>query len=96
MIFRAVYLEEGTATNQARLDYAAERLRLFFVASPAPGKNWWSPGTPGAKTPARKPARLHCPCKNWRKNGGTPECLCLTISNSAHQPARLHRLPAPL
>lgn len=26
-----VYLEEGTATNQARLDYAAERLRLFFV-----------------------------------------------------------------
>ncbi len=26
-----MYLEEGTATNQARLDYAAERLRLFFV-----------------------------------------------------------------
>ena len=27
----ALYLEEGLATRQARIEYSAERLRLFFV-----------------------------------------------------------------
>jgi len=67
-----LYLEEGEATSQARIEYAQERLRLFFVAITRAKSELiitWNTGKTGANQPS---VPLRALIQFWKqKNGHT-------------------------